>query len=182
MVMTPREEFSAKLQHRMANREEEIARIPLVRIRRMYQGKSSSDEKLRSIMSKSGDYFKKHWNTPFLLPLLHFVYSHTWPWVFKKQFQLGKTPRGFFDSVLDYCMFATSYGAGEFVIEEVTRDRVVAYVTECPMGLDNHLKLCHALTSMEPRLSRKPYYGATITYRERIPEGAKRCTAVFERK
>jgi hypothetical protein len=180
--MTPREEFLSKLHHRIANREKEIARIPLARIRRMYQHKSSSDEKLRTVMSRSGDYFKRRWNTPFWLPLLRFAYSRTWPWVFKKQFQLGKTPRGFFDSVLDYCMFATSYGAGEFVIEEVTPDRVVACVTECPMGLDNDSQLCYTLTSMEPRLSRKPYYGAKITYSERIPEGAKRCTAVFERK
>jgi hypothetical protein len=79
-------------------------------------------------------------------------------------------------------MFATSYGAGPFEIEEVSQDRVVAYVTECPMGFEKHHKLCLALTSMEPRLSKKPYFGAKITYTERIPAGDKRCTVVFERK
>jgi hypothetical protein len=180
--MTLREELMERFQERKANREEEISKIPLSFIRSRYQRRVSSDEKLREIMSKSGDYFIKKWNKPFLIPILHVLYSLTWTWVFKKQFHLGEKPRDFFDSVLDYCMFATSYGAGDFEVEEVTRDRVVGYVTRCPMKLDNHLKLCYALTSMEPRLSKKPYYGAKITYRERIPEGARRCTAVFEKK
>lgn len=180
--MTLQEELMKKFEQRKANREKEISQIPIAYIRNMYQRKLTSDEKLRKIMAKSGDYFINNWNTPILLPILHFLYSLTWPWVFKKQFQLGMGPRDFFDSVLDYCMFATSYGAGQFEIEEVTNDRVVGYVTECPMKLDNHLKLCYALTSMEPRLSKKPYFGAKIIYKERIPEGAKRCAVIFERK
>jgi hypothetical protein len=181
-IMTTREKLLKKLEERKANRENEIQQIPIARIRKMYQRKLGSDEKMQEIFSKSGDYFTKYWNNPLSRPVLHLLYSLIMPWVFKKQFQLGDKPRDFFDSVVDYGMFATSYGAGPFEIEEVTEDRVVAYVNECPMRFDKHHKLCLALTSMEPRLSKKPYFGAKIIYTERIPEGAKRCTVVFERK
>ena len=181
-LITMKEALLQKLEQRIANREDEIGRIPLARVRGMYERKLESDEKLREIFVKSGDYFIKYWDKPLLRPVLHRLYSLIMPWVFKKQFHLGDGPRDFFDSVADYAMFATSYGAGPFEMEEVTEDRVVAYVDECPMKFEKHHKLCLALTSMEPRLSKKPYFGAKIIYTGRIPEGDKRCTVVFERK
>ena len=180
--MITKEELLKKFEERKANRENEIRQIPIARIRNMYLRKLESDEKMQEIFLKSGDYFIKHWNNPLKRPVLHLLYSLIMPWVFKKQFQLGDKPRDFFDSVADYAMFATSYGAGPFEIEEVSEDRIVSYVNECPMKFDKHHKLCLALTSMEPRLSKKPYFGAKIIYTERIPAGDKRCTVVFERK
>jgi hypothetical protein len=180
--VTPREKLTQKFEQRISDRENEINRIPIARIRRMYQRKLDSDEKLRGVLSKSGDYFLKNWDKPVLRPVLHLLYSSMGPWIFKKQFRLGNGPRDFFDSVVDYGMFASAYGAGSFELEEVTEDRVVAYVEACPMSFEKHHKLCLALTSMEPRLSKKPYFGAKITYIERIPAGDRRCAVVFERK
>jgi len=180
--MAKKEELLRKIEQRKANRENEVQQIPLPLLRIMYRKKLGSDEKVREVFSGLADFAIKYWNNPVLRPILHHLNSLIGPWSFKKQFRLGIKPKDFFDSVVDYSMFATSYGAWPFEIDEVTDDRVVAYFDECPVKCEKHPELCLALTSMEPMLSKKPYFGATVTYTERIPEGAKRCKVVFERK
>jgi hypothetical protein len=104
------------------------------------------------------------------------------PSSFKRQFHLGGKPKNFFESVVDYYMFVSSYGAWPIEIDEITDDKVVAYLDQCTVKCDNHLKLCLAATSMEPRLSKKKWFGANVAYTERIPEGARRCKLVFKKK
>ena len=180
--MTKKEELLKKIEQRKANREKEIQQIPLPLLRKGYQQKLGSDEKMREFFSEAGDTMIKYWSNPVMSPILHHLYALIMPWVFKKQFRLGKEPRDFFDSVVDYCMFATSYGAWPMEISEVTGDRVVGYFDQCPGKCEKHYRLCLAITSMEPKISKEPYYGATVTFTERIPEGAKRCKVVFEKK
>lgn len=180
--MSIKEELLKKIEERKANREEEISRIPLEWMRRRYQKKSESDEKMREYFLELGDVLLNRYNKPISRIIFKYMNATSGLSYFKKQFQLGNKPRSFLDSVIDYYMFASSYGAWPLEIDEVTESRVTAYFDECPVKCEDHLKLCLAATSMEPRLSKKDWFGAKVTFTERIPEGAKRCKVVFEKK
>lgn len=181
-AMTTREELLEKLRQRKANRDKEIEGIPLPGLRKRYQQKLGSDETMREFFGEVDDLMLKYWNHPVGRTLLGGVFSFIQPWVFKKQFQHDKEPKGFLDSVADYCMYATSYGAWPIEIAEVTENRVVGYFDVCPAKCENQLKLCRVVTSLEPRLSKKDFFGTTVTYTERMPEGAERCKVVFDKK
>jgi len=171
-----------KIEERKAGREIEIGKIRNKAVRKKYQDKLESDEKMREYFLELADSLLKYCNNCLARPIFHFFYARLGPLSFKRQFHLGRKPRGFVDSVIDYYMFISSYGAWPLEIDEVTEDRVVIYFDKCTVKCDDHLKLCKAATSMEPRLSIKPYFGAKIIYTERIPEGAKKCKVVLERK
>ena len=180
--MTAKEELTKKIQQRKKDREREINQIPLPHLRRNYQQKLGSDEKMQEFFAEATAPMFRYFNNRLMIPVLHLLYSRSMPWIFKKQFHLKSKPREFFDSIADYCMFATSYGAWPMEIDEVSEERVVAYFDVCPGGCEENPGLCRAITSMEPRLSKKSYFGATVTYTERIPDGAPRCKVVFEKK
>lgn len=180
--MTRKQELLEELGRRKAERDKEIDAIPIPDLRRRYQRKLGSDEKMREFFAEFDDRMLRYWNHPLGRTWLRFQFSFLLLWVFKKQFGFDRKPKGFFDSVVDYCMHATSYGAWPLEIAEVTEDRVIGYFDVCPAKCENQPKLCRVVTSMEPRLSKKGYFGATVTYTERIPEGAQRCKVVFERK
>lgn len=180
--MTAKQDLLKRIKDFKDRREDEIRKIPMGYLRRRYLEKLGSDEKMRKVFSGFGYVMKKYFDNPVLRPIFHHLNSGLGPRNFKRQFQRGNQPKNFFDDVVDYCMFATSYGAWPLDIEEVTEEKVVAYFDTCPVQCENRLKLCLAATSMEPELSKKKYFGARVTYTERMPEGAKRCKVVFEKK
>jgi hypothetical protein len=180
--MTPKEDLIGRIEKRIVNRQSEIGDIPIPWMRKWYQRKMESNEKLQEYFLELGDLLLKYFNGSLTRSIFYRLNAWVGPLVFKRQFRLGKKSKDFFDSVTDYYMFLSSYGAWPVDIAEVSTDRVVMYLDKCTVKLENHPELCLAATSMEPELSKKPYFGATITYTERIPEGAKRCKVVFVRK
>jgi hypothetical protein len=180
--MLTKEYLLEKILERKAGRAIEIDKIPISGVRQRYQNKLESDEKMREYFLEMGDFLFKYCNSFLTRPVFHFLYSRIGPVRFKRQFHLGGEPRGFIDAVLDYYMYISSYGAWPLEIAEVTEDKVVVYFDRCTVKCDNHLKLCMATTSMEPRLSEMPWFGAKITYTERIPNGDNRCKVILERK
>jgi hypothetical protein len=180
--MFTKEYFLERIGERKARRAIEIGNITISSLRKRYQDKLESDEKMHEYFLEMGDSLLKYWNNFFIRPVFHFVYSSLGPFLFKKQFHLGGKPKAFIEAVMDYYMFISSYGAWPLEIDEVTEDRVVVYFDKCTVKCEDHLKLCLATTSMEPKLSEKPWFGAKITYVERIPNGDKRCKVVLERK
>lgn len=180
--MLTREQLLEKIGDRKANRALEISKIPVSRIRDRYQSKLESDEKMREYFLEMGDFLLKYCNNFLIRPVFSFLYSRSGPMQFKKQFYLSGEHKDFFEAAVDYYMFISSYGAWPLEIDEVSEDRIVISFDRCTVKCDDHLKLCLAVTSMEPRLSKKPWYGAKITYTERIPKGDKCCKVVLERK
>ncbi|MFC1883291.1 hypothetical protein ACFL2O_00835 [Thermodesulfobacteriota bacterium] len=180
--MLTKEGLIKKIDARKANRENEINQIPIEWMRKKYQKKLENDERMNEYFLELGDVLLNRYNKPIPRIIFYLMNAFFGLSLFKKQFHLGGAPRDFIDSILDYVMFVSSYGAWPIEIEEVTENRVVAYLDQCTVKCDNHLKLCRAATSMEPRLSKKPWFGAKVAYTERIPEGAQRCKLVFERK
>ncbi|MDJ0762751.1 MAG: hypothetical protein QNJ97_07145 [Myxococcota bacterium] len=180
--MVTKETFIKKIEERKANREYEISQIPIRWLRKRYQRKLGSDDIMREFFLEVGDFLLKYCNNPFIRPIFHLDNAVMGPYRFKWQFRLGRKPKPFIESVLDYYMFFTSYGAWPVDIDEVGEKRVVMYMDKCTVKCEAHLPLCLAATSMEPQLSKKSWYGATVTYAERIPDGAKRCKLVFEQK
>jgi hypothetical protein len=137
---------------------------------------------MREYFLEIGDLALKYLNGFLTRPIFSHLYSRFGPFYFKRQFGLGDGPRSFIDSVVDYYLFVSSYGAWPLEIAEVTENRVVVYLDKCTVKCHNNLKLCLALTSMEPSLSKKPWFGARVAYTERIPAGNERCKLVMEQK
>ena len=180
--MSNRDELLRKIAQRKANRRTEIERMKLPYLRKQYLSKIGSDEEMRRFFGDAADTMHQYCNNPIMRPLVRRLFRHTVPWVFKKQFGLGENERSFLDSVADYCMYATSYGAWPLEIAEVTGDRVVGYFDRCPGRCEKDYELCLAVTALEPELSKKDFFAATVTFTERMPAGAPRCKVVFERK
>lgn len=180
--MTPKQALLQRFERFKERREHEIRMIPITSLRKTYLKKMGDDEKMREVFLELADVLIKYFDNPVLRPVFHHINSRFGPWNLRRQFRRSDRPKSFFDDVVDYCMYATSYGAWPLEIAEVSEERVVAYFTQCPVKCEQRFKLCLAVTSMEPELSRKPYFGAQITYTERMPEGAERCKVVFERK
>lgn len=180
--MLAKEYLLERILERKAGRAIEIGKIPISGVRKRYQDKLESDERMREYFLEMGDFLLNYCNNFLTRPVFHFLYSRLGPVIFKKQFHLGGKSRGFIDAVVDYYMFISSYGGWPLEIGEVTEDKVVVYFDRCTVKCDNNLKLCLATTSMEPRLSEKPWFGAKITYTERIPNRDNRCKVVLERK
>jgi hypothetical protein len=177
-----KEELLREIAIRKAQREFEIAKIPISWIRKSYQNKLESDEKMREFFLEIGDTLLEKYNRFPHRVFLHAMYALTGPSLFRKQFNIHGKPRDFFQSVVDYYMFGSSYGAWPIEIGEATDERVILYFDQCTVKLDDAPKLCRAVTSMEPSLSRRSWFGAKVMYTERRPEGAKRCKVVIEPK
>lgn len=177
-----REALLREIAARKARREIEIANIPISWMRESYQSKLESDEKMREFFLEIGDKLLKKYNRFPHRVILHAMYALTGPSLFRKQFNIQGKPRDFFESVVDYYMFVSSYGAWPIEIGEATDERVILYFDQCTVKLDDSLKLCRAVTAMEPNLSKRSWFGAKVMYTERRPEGSKRCKVVMEPK
>ncbi len=180
--MTKKEELISRINDRKTHRAQEINEIPMYLLRRRYKEKLGDDEKLREFFSEHNEFFQKYNDSIVMQHIVRFIFSHMMLRVFKNQFHLGRQPKGFLDSVTDYIMYATSYCAWPLEIDEATDNQVIGYFDVCPAQCENNLPMCLAVTSLEPRLSKKSFFGATVTYTERIPEGAPRCKVVFNRR
>ena len=129
--MLTKEHLLERIQERKAKRAIEIARIPISRLRKRYQDKLESDEKMREYFLEMGDFLLKYCNSFLIRPVFRFFYSRLGPLLFKRQFHLRGEPKDFIDSVMNYYMFISSYGAWPLEIDEVIEDRVVVFFDRC---------------------------------------------------
>lgn len=69
-----------------------------------------------------------------------------------------------------------------YEIEEATEERIIILRPECTVGLDDpqYAKICRASMNMDLALTK--YLGGKLTVTETIPEGAKKCRHIIEKR